>query len=449
MNSGALRVAAGRVLRLAGMPDRYRYLDRAMAVAGMDRAALQRRQLASLRSLLLHAGRTVPYYRDLFSRLGFEPGRVRSVEDLARLPVLDKDIIRQQGRRMVSRDLDPGRLVERRTGGSTGEPLRFFASRTDLEWQMAINVRGFALAGFQPGGRVVNVWGYGSARWAQNAVSWVTGRLELDAFDASAAAMDRWIALMRVHRPAMIYGYAGVLDELASHLERRGVRLPGLELVCSTAEKLFDEQRGRIARATGAAVRDMYGCHEVMRLASECTSGRMHMAPDAAVLEFEPTGSAPLGPRRILVTSLVSRAMPFIRYDVGDMGHALDGRCACGLDFPLMGMDVGKVHHVLQLAGGHRVHSSLVNGVLYPVQEIRAYQIRQISPSMLEILAVAHPGAGAQARQALGRVRKQLRSRLPDGVTVRTRLVDRIPRTRSGKRPLVVMDPGRMNGESS
>ncbi|MGH7271443.1 MAG: glycosyltransferase, partial [Polyangiaceae bacterium] len=48
-------------------------------------------QLESLRALLEHAGRSVPYWRDLFRRVGFDARQVRSVSDLEALPLLTKD----------------------------------------------------------------------------------------------------------------------------------------------------------------------------------------------------------------------------------------------------------------------------------------------------------------------------------------------------------------------
>lgn len=87
-------------------------------------AQLEALRLERLRKLLIHAGQHVPYYRDLFAGSGFTPNDVRSLDDLRRLPFLNKAIIRHEGERMKS---DVARNLARfNTGGSSGEPLIFY-----------------------------------------------------------------------------------------------------------------------------------------------------------------------------------------------------------------------------------------------------------------------------------------------------------------------------------
>jgi phenylacetate-CoA ligase len=164
----------------------------------------------------------------------------------------------------------------------------------------------------------------------------------------------------------------------------------------------------------------------------------MHTAPDAAVLEFLPSGSADIDSCRILITSLQSWAMPLIRYDVGDYGRPQAGSCACGLPFPLMAVDLGKAHHILHLPGGRRVHSGRLYKPLYGVTALRTFQIQHRQLDHLAIVAVALPGRDGEAETALGRVAADLRGELGPGVTVSVDLVDRIPRTGRGKQPIVV-----------
>ena len=85
---------------------------------------LQSLQLESLRTFLTEAGRSVPYYREMFAATGFDPGAMTSIADLQRLPFLDKPTIRAQGDRLKSERA--GALVKYNTGGSTGEPLVFY-----------------------------------------------------------------------------------------------------------------------------------------------------------------------------------------------------------------------------------------------------------------------------------------------------------------------------------
>ena len=65
-----------------------------------DAEQLAQLRIARLRDLLAFAGTNVPYYRDTFARLHFDPSRVTSLDDLARLPLLTKDVMRGEGDRM-------------------------------------------------------------------------------------------------------------------------------------------------------------------------------------------------------------------------------------------------------------------------------------------------------------------------------------------------------------
>ena len=72
---------------------------------------LEALRLERLRALLTKAGKHVPYYRDYFKNLGFDPQKIESLADLQKLPFLTKAVIRAEGDRLkVGRvELEVGR----------------------------------------------------------------------------------------------------------------------------------------------------------------------------------------------------------------------------------------------------------------------------------------------------------------------------------------------------
>ncbi|MBN2193935.1 MAG: phenylacetate--CoA ligase family protein [Polyangiaceae bacterium] len=418
-----------------GEAGRYAALRRAMEWTSLDGETVRRRQLACLREILGHAGRFVPYWRELFRAHGFDPTAVRGPEDLGRLPVLTKEAIRSGGERMLAENVPRGRLRERRTGGSTGEPLRFFVTRAEFEEQIGVCLRANVLVGVAPGDPIAKVWGYGRPQRIANAIAPLTGRLYLDAYRTSEADLADWIRdLVRI-RPRMLYGYARALHELARYVHRNRIVVPRLGIVATTAEKLLPEHRTTIEEALGARVIDMYGAHEVPRIASECLYGRMHLAPDAAVVEFVPDGN---GSSRILLTSLGHRAMPLIRYDIGDLGEPDPRPCDCGLPFPCMSIDFGKTHHILVLPSGRPLHTGYFFKRLYHLDAIDQVQIRHERPDLIVIAYVPAVGQADAAQAALGAALGPVRHDLAQDARVETRAVAEIPPTARGKRPLVV-----------
>src|SRR6185503_19426359 len=119
--------------------------------------AIARAQLADLRNLLAYAQSNVPYYRQLFAKLGFDARDVKRREDLAAFPVLTKDIIRERYEDLI----DPahrGKNIAKGTSGSTGAPLKFEYSRESENWRAATRVRGYGWSGYKPGKPAFFYW---------------------------------------------------------------------------------------------------------------------------------------------------------------------------------------------------------------------------------------------------------------------------------------------------
>ena len=100
---------------------------------------LEALRLERLRALLTKVGKHVPYYRDCFKNLGFDPQKIECLTDLQKLPFLTKAVIRAEGERMKS-DIAQG-LARFNTGGSSGEPLIFFIGTDRVSHDVAAKWR--------------------------------------------------------------------------------------------------------------------------------------------------------------------------------------------------------------------------------------------------------------------------------------------------------------------
>src|ERR1700733_3265416 len=100
------------------------------------------RQLTQLHWLLLRdAAQNVPYYQSLFQKLGATPDDFHQLSDLAHLPVLEKQQLRENPDQFLHRYSDKDLLIEDHTSGSTGEPLRFFLTAEQKACEMAHSIR--------------------------------------------------------------------------------------------------------------------------------------------------------------------------------------------------------------------------------------------------------------------------------------------------------------------
>ena len=122
-----------------------------------DQTRLQELQLSKLIRLLTHAEVHVPYYRKLFSKIGFEVEDVRSLTDLARLPLLDKSKIRVNTDALKSENAQS--LQRFNTGGSSGEPLIFYIGNERVTHDVAAKWRATRWWDVDIGDREIVVWG--------------------------------------------------------------------------------------------------------------------------------------------------------------------------------------------------------------------------------------------------------------------------------------------------
>ncbi len=179
-------------------------------------------QARSLRAFLVDIGRHVPYYRELFSRVGFDPQQVASVADLQRLPLLGKPEIRAHVE-SLKRD-GHGPLTRYNTGGSSGEPLIFFIGKGRKSHDVAAKWRATRWWGVDIGDRELVVWGSPIELGAQDRVRRVRDGLLrsslLPAFEMSESKLDGFVAAIRRSRPAMLFGYPSSLSMIGQHAAR-------------------------------------------------------------------------------------------------------------------------------------------------------------------------------------------------------------------------------------
>ena len=139
--SRRILLPAGRLRRMVH-PAR-RQIEAAYARGMAERAALknldveQRHDwvLNRLRAVVRQAAAEVPYYRELFNRTGFDPASDFSFNDFGKLPVLERDDIRNAGRELISKQIPPELLVKDATGGSTGTPTEVWLGPEELGWR--------------------------------------------------------------------------------------------------------------------------------------------------------------------------------------------------------------------------------------------------------------------------------------------------------------------------
>lgn len=346
---------------------------------------IQNIQLQKLQRLLVHCAGNVPYYQRLFRTHGFDPARVRSQEELAQLPPLTKADLQAHKRELMAVNMPPQEFLPNRSGGSSGQVTQFFLDRRCLDYARAAQHRYYRWLGFRFGDRQALVWGSPTdlsqtRRVVRRVRSYCLNKLWLDANQLTDASIDAYLAEIMRFQPRLVVGYATGLTCLAEYLLIRGLRIPSLLGIVSTAEVLPEPKRDVIEKGFGVKVYDRYGCGEMKDIAQQCgLSHHSHVNADNVLVEFlQDDLTIPFGAvGEVVATNLNNYAMPLLRYRLGDLGHAVKEQCPCGRGLPLMSVLSGRIYEILTLPNGGRVHAALLNHIMYGLPGIRQYQIIQ------------------------------------------------------------------------
>lgn len=388
---------------------------------------------------LIEVADTTPYYREVLAKAGLSPGDVTSEAVLEALPVLDKRDVRERSPEMLTQHADV--LGSVTTSGSTGQPLRILRSARDQAQVSAVWMRVQRAYGRRFRHKQANI---GSGRsvarkgpvLSLQKLGLVPKTYQLSSFDP----VDEQISLLREVKPEVISGYAVALEILADGIVERGVQDIRPLMVLSGGMELSERGRSVVEQAFGRRVLDNYAANEVGCIAWECpvTPGVLHLNDDVQIVELldedgHPVRDGEVG--EVVVTQLNCTALPLIRYRIGDLTSFQASRCSCGRHLRTIGKVQGRLATTLRSRDGRVLNNVVLSAILGPYQQIKRYQVKQVSPDDLLISVVPAKSWTPDIGEA---VLRDLRSRLGDHFRYQLVLCDDIPLTAQGKFHVIV-----------
>lgn len=403
---------------------------------------LRELQVRRLRELLVSANEHVPYYRDLFDQLHFDPSRVESLDVLHTLPFLTKDGIRANTERLKANNAQG--LMRFNTGGSSGEPLIFFIGSERVSHDVAAKWRATRWWGVDIGDPEIVVWGSPIELGTQDCIrQWRDKLLRtklLPAFEMSTQKLDGFVAEIRAMRPKMLFGYPSALAHIAAHAETNNIRMNdlGIRVAFVTSEKLYDHQRKIIGQVFGCRIANGYGGRDAGFIAHECPSGGMHLTAEDIIVEIvdEAGHSVPTGEAgAIVVTHLATRDFPFIRYRTGDIGVLDDQPCACGRGLPLLKEIQGRTTDFVVAQDGTVMHGLALVYVIRDLPGVKEFKIVQESLELTRVSLVTDALFQPESEQT---IMAGFKRRLGAEVEIRIERVAVIPKETSGKYRYIV-----------
>ncbi len=313
-------------------------------VEALSRDALHELQLRRLRDQVRRCYDGSDFYREKYRAVGFEPGDLRSLDDLVDLPFVHKQELRDEqaahppfGRYVVSplsevRELHP-------STGTTGNPVHTLWTFNDARTIARFTARMLWQAGTRPGDVIQNAFSYGL--WiAGMAVHYAADLLRCFVVPIGATMTERQIWYFRNAGSAVFLATPSYALHIAERMREEGVD-PG---AISLRFGLFGGEggtetegtRGKIEAGLGIDAFDIYGLSEIHPTCSaECSAkAGLHWTEDHHLVEvIDPETLRPVaeGETGILViTHLTREASPMVRYWTNDYARLDTSPCACG-----------------------------------------------------------------------------------------------------------------------
>lgn len=352
-----------------------------------DPAQLAAAREAGLRALLAHAAANSPWHR---ARLAGINVAAATEADLASLPTMTKqDVMRNFDGVVTDRRLTLD-VVEAHLRGLEDGPAYLFD-----EYQVVAT-------GGSSGTRTILVWDWDG--WIDCFISLSRYQLsrdrgQLGAGPIAAVAADHpshmsaaiqatfsnpLIDMQRipatlpieevVHRlngiqPETLLGYASMIHRLALEAAAGRLRIAPRK-VQSGSEALLPETRLLVAEVWGLDVDNGYGASESGAIAHTCGHGPwLHLSDDLLIIEVEDD--------RVLVTNLMNKVMPLIRYELEDRTRLLDVHCPCGSAHRVIGDVEGRSDDTFTFSDGRAVHPIVLSSAIGKERTVAEYQVRQ------------------------------------------------------------------------
>jgi phenylacetate-CoA ligase len=347
-----------------------------------SRTKLERLRLLLLKSQIQNAYANVPYYHDSFKRRGIDPCRFKRIEELADYPVLTRSDIQTYETSLLSKTPGCGKMRQSFSSGTTGRPLRVsFDADTWFRKKYLSKLRSRIECGLGLNEKVAIFETDPPEKLArQNKRQILLTPLIRARFFSIYNDRQKQVDEILRWRPQNVYSPPGHLFELAHEIAAGGFKPGFFKRIFTSSEYLEPNMRHYIQKQFNAPVFDVYGCTETKEIAWECDRhDGYHINEDEVyveILDGEET-AAPGAIGDIVLTDLRNKAMPLIRYRIGDRGMLLPGQCRCGRVFKRMIPVAGRSSDFIITPAGEKVSPYRLTTAIENINGLLQYQFIQ------------------------------------------------------------------------
>lgn len=307
--------------------------------------------------LVFYAYQNIPFYHDFYEMNRFHPSMLHTEKDWEKVPVLEKNMVRENIDRMKASCISKRHIGTTSTGGSTGIPLKIYVDKR-FHWEI-VGWRMFKQWAISPGDNVgiihrrVPISFIGKLK--NRLLWWPTKRIYLNASSIDDDDVQHFVDDIIRKKIVWLQGYVGGLERVADYILANQITIKTLKMVWATSAPLLANVRLKMESAFRCKIMNQYGCCEVPNIAMQCCKGEhLHINNDVVHIDIlNSEGHIVMDEEGdILVTNLESRAFPLIKYRLGDRGTILSQHCICGSPFPLLKQIKGRISDAIYTPSG-------------------------------------------------------------------------------------------------
>lgn len=371
-----------------------RKIEKYYAQKFSDRKKIMQMRLADIAEF---AGVNVPYYRDLFLSSGFNPSLIRKdIAYLQDLPFLTKEIVREQGFRLLSQNLE--RLVhyKMKTGGSTGPSAYFFYDQLAADYSSAATLYARGHIGKKKyqfelhfASKFPEITA--SPKWSREdwkCLAMNRSNIFIDKLDDQG--LEKILKVLQEKRPKLIHGHPSTIYALSNHIKNTGrLGVKFFDLFESSGELLEPYQRENIEKFLQCKVVDRYGLAEFGIVAYELNgpgTGLMVLESEGYPESFlQNNGDENIN--ELVFSGFKNKLMPLLRYRTGDLAQVVEKDNCYYLN-----QVSGRIHDLVPINGTPYSTSYIMDILDHRVGGIQEFQIdlrynKPILKIVLEIFA--------------------------------------------------------------
>ncbi|MFL5242851.1 MAG: phenylacetate--CoA ligase family protein [Gemmataceae bacterium] len=401
-------------------------------------ASIQAKQWPAIHSLVEHAYATVPYYRQRLDQVGLRPNAIHGFDDFRHIPILTKADLRSRRDSIISSKHGLDGLHLKQTSGSTGVAVDVFVDEAAHQFKRACTLRSDEWSGWRFGEGVARIWGNPDSSkrgWRGRVRNALLDRTYyLDSLRVNRAALARFAEEVASHKPTLLFGHAHSLCLFAEYVRSAAQVVIRPRGIIATAMVLHNWQRQVIEEVFQCRVTNRYGCEEVSLIACECDRhAGLHINAEGVYVEILRDGrpADPGEPGSVVVTDLANRAMPILRYHVGDVAVLSDTLCPCGRGLPMLQRLEGReADYVVTPAGELISGISLTDHFALHMPGVVQVQIIQETVRRLVFRIVRGSDFGPASLQ---RIAELVENRFGPEMSFVCEYLDNIPQEPSGK----------------